>query len=184
MSSESKTFRNLFSLPPEDVVVLAGHGDMRANDWYSLTYELTRREDDQEVIRKGVSATILAESIKNIRSQKMLLLLDACYAGSAIAGFRGIEDRKALEQLARASGIYVVAASAEDQQAVEQPELSHGVFTYVVLKGQEGEAMKSQQDHQVTAMSLLLYIDNKMSQVRAVPGTAAWNRGKKKKRRH
>jgi len=115
VSSESKTFRNLFSLPPEDVVVLfiAGHGDMRANDWYSLTYELTRPEDDQEVIRKGVSATILAESVKNIRSQKMLLLLDACYAGSAIAVFLGIEDRKALEQLARSSGIYVVAASTK-----------------------------------------------------------------------
>ena len=172
-----ETLRN--KAQPEDVVVLyfAGHGDMRANDWYFLTYELTRPEDDQEVIRKGVSATILAESMKNIRSQKMLLLLDACYAGSAIAVFRGIEDRKALEQLARSSGIYVVAASTKDQQAVELPELGHGVFTYVVLKGLEGEAMKSQQDHQVTAMSLLLYINNKMPQisehtaVRLTPGS-------------
>ena len=139
------------------VLFIAGHGDMRANDWYSLTYELTRPEDDQEVIRKGVSATILAESIKDIRSQKMLLLLDACYAGSAIAGFRGIEDRKALEQLARASGIYVVAASAEDQQAVELPELGHGVFTYVAPKrpggrGHENPARPPSNCHEPSAL--------------------------------
>jgi WD40 repeat protein len=159
------TLRN--KAQPEDVVVLyfAGHGDMRANDWYFLTYELARPEDDQEVTRTGVSATFLADSMKSIRSQKMLLMLDACYSGSALAAFRGIEDRKALEQLARSSGVYVVAASTKDQQAVELPALGHGVFTYVVLKGLEGEATKSQQDRQVTAMSLLLYIDNKMPEI-------------------
>jgi len=152
---------------PQDVVVLyfAGHGDARENNWYFIPYEVTHPEDDQEVTREGVSATTLAEIVKSIPAQKVLLLLDACYAGSALTAFRGIEDRKALEQLARSSGIYIVAASSKDQQAVELPQLGHGVFTYVVLKGLEGEAVARQQDHRVTALSLSLYIDSQLPEI-------------------
>lgn len=109
----------------------AGH------DWYLLPHELTHPEDDQEVIREGLSASTLAEALKSIPAQKMLLL-DARHADGALAAFRGIENRKALQQLARSSGIYVIAASTKDQQGVEFPQLGHGVFTYVALKGGRG----------------------------------------------
>jgi len=152
---------------PQDVVVVyfAGHGVMRARDWYFLAHEITHPEDDQEVTRAGVSAATLAETLKSIQAQKVLLLLDACRAGGALAAFRGVEDRKALEQLARSSGIYVVAASTKEQQAVELAQLGHGVFTYVVLKGLEGEAMANQRDRQVTAVGLVRYIDSKLPEI-------------------
>jgi WD40 repeat protein len=151
----------------QDVVVLyfAGHGDVRANNWYFIPYDVTHPESDQEVATKGFSATALAQAVRSIRSQKVVLLLDACYAGSALKSFRGMEDRKALQQLARSSGIYIIAASTKDQEAVELQQLGHGVFTYVVLKGLEGEAASSQQYHTVTALSLLLYIDGKLPEI-------------------
>ena len=160
-----QTLRN--KAQPQDVVVVyfAGHGVVRAGHWYFLTHELTHPEDDQEVSRAGLSDATLAEALKSIQAQKVLLLLDACRAGGALAAFRGIEDRKALEQLARSSGIYVVAASTRDQQAIELPQLGHGVFTYVVLKGLEGEAVANQNGRQVTALSLLLYIDSKLPEI-------------------
>ena len=162
-----EALKTLQTAAPQDVVVVyfAGHGVTRGTNWYFLTHELTHPEDDEEVTRAGVSAAALAEALKSIPAQKVLLLLDACRAGGALAAFRGIEDRKALEQLARSSGIYVVAASTKDQQAVELPQLGHGVFTYVVLKGLEGEATANQQDHQVTALGLLLYVDSKLPEI-------------------
>jgi hypothetical protein len=67
---------------------------MLAMNWYLLPHELTHPEDDQEVIREGLSASTLAEALKSIPAQKMLLL-DARHADGALAAFCGIENRKA-----------------------------------------------------------------------------------------
>ena len=68
------------------------------------------------------------------------MLVDACKSGAVIIAFRGFEDRKALSQLSRSTGVHIVAASTKDQFAAEVKELGHGVFTYILLEGLKGKA--------------------------------------------
>ena len=76
-----------------------------------------------------------------------------------MTAFRGYEDRKAQAQLARSSGVHVIAASTPDQFAAEVKELGHGVFTYLLLKGLKGDAVSKASDRTVSVYGLLQYID-------------------------
>jgi len=156
-------------LPPQDVAViyLAGHGETIENTWYFLPFELTYPEREAEVKAKGLSSQELQEAIRALGAQKVLVLLDACKSGEALAAFagRGVEDRKALAMLARATGVHVVAASTKDQLASEVKDLGHGVFTYTLLRGLQGEARTG--SGPVTVRGLLSYVESQLPEVSA-----------------
>ena len=150
---------------PQDAVLiyLAGHGENIDDKWYFIPYELTYPEREEDVISRGFSSDELSNYIKNIKAQKILVLIDACKSGAALLAFRGFEDRKALSQLSRATGIHVVAASTKDQFASEVQELGHGVFTYTLLQGLNGRAAGSGES--ITVRKLLGYIEEKLPEL-------------------
>ncbi|HSE37757.1 MAG TPA: caspase family protein [Blastocatellia bacterium] len=152
---------------PQDVVIIyfAGHGDNRYSQWYFVPYEITQPEKDEQIKANGISSTMLSEELVKLRSQKVLLLMDSCRSGSAVASFRGYEDRKSLAQLARAAGVHIIAASGGDQLAAEVDELRHGVFTYVLLRGLQGEAVVGASGKSVTVRRLLAYIEEQLPEV-------------------
>jgi hypothetical protein len=151
----------------EDVVIIdfAGHGDSRADQWYFIPHEVTRPERDEQLQAGGISSAMISDELVKIRSQKVLLLLDACRSGGAVVSFRGYEDRKSLAQLARSAGIHVIAASGASQLAAEIDELRHGLFTYVLLAGLKGEAALGTSGRSVTVRGLLAYIEEQMPEV-------------------
>jgi WD40 repeat protein len=150
---------------PEDAVViyLAGHGENIEEDWYFIPYELTYPEREEEVKSKALSSDELSTCIRDIKAQKILLLIDACKSGAALVAFRGFEDRKALSQLSRATGVHVVAASGKDQFASEVKELGHGVFTYTLLEGLKGRAAGNGET--VTVRKLLGYLEEELPEL-------------------
>lgn len=99
----------------------------------------------------------------NIKAQKILVLLDACKSGSVLVAFRGFEDRKALSQLSRATGVHVIAASTKDQFAAEVKDLGHGVFTYTLLEGLKGKAAAGSEI--VTVRKLMGYIEEQLPDI-------------------
>ena len=148
---------------PQDVVVifLAGHGGTAAGQWYFVPHDLREPEKETEMAALGISAARLAKEIQSFSSHKLLLLVDACYSGSmltAFGGYRGFEERKALALLARSQGIHLLAASTRDQRASEVTELGHGVFSYLLLKGLNGEAVLRNGEKRVTVEGLMSYI--------------------------
>ncbi len=157
----------LRSAAPQDVVLiyLAGHGDSAGAGWYFLPHELVYPEREDAVRAQGLSSAEILEAIKQIGAQKVLLMLDACKSGEALRAFasRGVEDRKALSQLARASGVHVVAASTKDQFATEVKELGHGVFTYTLLEGLGGKA--AGEGGTVTVRKLLAYVEERLPEL-------------------
>ena len=158
----------LKSAPPQDVVMiyLAGHGDTIDNTWYFIPYDLVYPEREEAIKSQGLSSKEIQDAVKEIGAQKVLLLLDACKSGEALQAFasRGVEDRKALSQLARAAGVHVVAASTKDQFASEVKELGHGVFTYTLLQGLGGKAAGAG-DRVVTVRGLLTYVENELPEI-------------------
>jgi uncharacterized caspase-like protein len=116
-------------------------------------------EKDDVVIGQAISSAMIQDFVVKIRSQKVVLLLDACKSGTVATLLRGFEDRKTLDQLARATGIHVIAASTDSQAAAEVSELGHGVFTHLLLKGLNGEATLAGTKRSVTVRSLLTYVE-------------------------
>jgi uncharacterized caspase-like protein len=150
---------------PQDVVLiyLAGHGENIADKWYFIPHELTYPEREDEVKAKGISSEDIAGLIRNIRAQKVLVMIDSCKAGAMLIAMRGFEDRKALSQLSRATGVHVIAASTKDQFAAEVKELGHGVFTYTLLEGLKGGA--SAGDGTVTVRRLMTHVENRLPDI-------------------
>ncbi|MEW6740098.1 MAG: caspase family protein [Nitrospirota bacterium] len=150
---------------PQDAVLiyLAGHGENISDKWYFIPHELTYPEREEDVKTKGISSDELSGLIKNIKAQKILLLIDSCKSGAVLIAFRGFEDRKALSQLSRATGVHIVAASTKDQFAAEVKELGHGVFTYILLEGLKGKASGGTET--VTVRKLMGYVEERLPDI-------------------
>ncbi len=145
------------------LIYLAGHGESLNDKWYFIPHELTYPEREADVRTKGVSSDDLSGYIKNIKAQKILLLVDACKSGAVLIAFRGFEDRKALSQLSRSTGVHVVAASTKDQFAAEVKDLGHGVFTYTLLAGLGGKAAGPGEP--VTVRKLMVYVEEQLPEI-------------------
>lgn len=155
----------LQNINPQDAVLiyLAGHGDNINEKWYFIPHELTYPEREEDVKTKGISSDELSGYMKNIKAQKILVLIDACKSGAVLVAFRGFEDRKALSQLSRSTGVHIIAASTKDQFAAEVKDLGHGVFTYTLLEGLKGKAAGGGET--VTVFKLKAYLDEQLPEI-------------------
>jgi WD40 repeat protein len=155
----------LQNINPQDAVLiyLAGHGENINDKWYFIPHELTYPEREEDVKTKGISSDELSGYMKNIKAQKILLLIDACKSGAVLVAFRGFEDRKALSQLSRSTGTHIIAASTKEQFAAEVKELGHGVFTYTLLEGLKGKA--AGKGETVTVLKLKAYVDEQLPEI-------------------
>ena len=154
---------------PDDVVILylAGHGESAGSNWYFLPHDVIYPERADELQTKGISSQEIRDLVMQIGAKKVLLLMDACKSGFALQAFsaRGVDERRALAQLAHANGIHLMAASSKDQFASEVQELGHGVFTYTLLKGLKGGADGSPKDGVVTVRELLAFVEAQLPEL-------------------
>lgn len=150
---------------PEDVVIvyLAGHGETLNQDWMFIPYDLVTPENPEALQRGGISSRELAEAVKMIPAQKLMVMIDACKSGAATISFRGLEERRALAQLSRSTGTHMIAATTRDQPASELDKLGHGVFTYTLLEGLMGKAASGEKD--VTARKLMVFVEKEMPEL-------------------
>ena len=150
---------------PDDVVVvyLAGHGETLNEDWMFIPYDLVTPERPEVLQRDGISSRELAEAVKMIPAQKLMVIIDACKSGAATISFRGLEERRALAQLSRSTGTHMIAATTKDQPASELDALGHGVFTYTLLEGLMGKAASGEKD--VTARKLMVFVEQAMPEL-------------------
>ncbi len=142
---------------PEDVFVLylAGHGmaaETKNGDYYFIPQEALFT-GEKALLRASLSADELVELLRPIQAKKSLLLLDSCSADTfgktltklAYNTRTSAGDKAAIDRLMRATGITVLAATKDKQQAVEESETQgsgkgHGIFTSALLEGIKGNA--------------------------------------------
>ncbi len=160
-----KLLDSLKKTRPEDVVIvyLAGHGDTVDKEWYFMPTDIAYPERKDHVRKNGIPASKLDALVNEAPAQKIIMLMDSCKSGAALARTRGFEERKALSRLARASGIHVIAAAAKEQFAIELKEYGHGAFTFVLLEGLTGSAGKTLNgDDLVTIRELIAHIEDRL----------------------
>ncbi len=160
----------------------AGHGVMLEDkegklQYYLVPYDVTRQYNKSKVWRMGISGKELEKVSRSIQARKQILIMDACNSGGLKDSFkfRGAAEEKALNQLNRSTGIFLLAASQEDQYAVEFEKLGHGAFTYALLAGLKGDADGGRNDGKITVKELSAYIEDAVPELtESIQGTAQY----------
>ncbi|MBK9939395.1 MAG: caspase family protein [Chitinophagaceae bacterium] len=145
----------------------AGHGIMNdpedgsKPDFHLVLHKVTQMEGNETMLRENaMSATGLKDLLLKISAQKQLILIDACNSGGAITTFtRGVGEEAAIFQLARSTGFTVLSSTNQDQFATEVKAIGHGIFTYALLNGLNGEA-DLKNDGKITVKEIELYLND------------------------
>jgi WD40 repeat protein len=153
----------------EDVFMFyyAGHGVMSEDvtpQFYIVPFDVTQLVNtNAEMQKEAISAVELQKFSKDLKAQKQLFVFDACQSGGLVEmlASRGALEERAIAQLARSTGTYWIAASGSEQFATEFATLGHGLFTYVILQGLQGEA-DGNSDQKITVEELSSYVKDKL----------------------
>ncbi len=157
----------------EDVFVFyyAGHGVMSVEDkpqFHIIPHGVTQLYGDNRMLQsKAISSNELESFSMELKAQKQLYIFDACQSGGMTEHIaqRGNEEEKAIALLARATGTYWFTASGSEQYATEFAELGHGVYTYAILLGLQGQADAGSKDRQITVQELDVFIKDKVPEL-------------------
>jgi len=159
----------------EDMVLIyfAGHGapevDVAGIEADGLSKYLVPRDGDPDSLyTTALPMEEIQRIFMRIPSERVVMLLDTCYSGSA--GGRtfarqqtratGLNDQF-LERLTRSRGRVIITASAPNEVALEMSTLGHGLFTYYVLQGLSGKADRNG-DGLVTVSELYEYVEEEV----------------------
>lgn len=149
---------------PEDVVViyLAAHGINLDDEWYLIPHEFSLPLTKDKLRQIGVPSADFREKMAQVEARRTFLMIDACKSGTATSAFEAEVDRRAIRRLGRSVGMHVMAATANNQQAVEVKTLGHGVFTYTILAALKGEADLGPADGNVTVQEIVEFSEDKV----------------------
>ena len=131
-----------------------------------IPHDVVQLYGNEELLaERGISASELKGISQKINSQKQIFVLDACQSAGALDTFlRGAEEEKAIAQLARSTGTYWITSTGSNQFAAEFAKLGHGLFTYTMLEGMNGQGDVNQ-DKKLTIKELTFYLENKVPEV-------------------
>lgn len=123
-------------------VFYSGHG-LPSDDGASL-YLLPHGVDRQFLDRTAIEQSELVSALQAVSPKSVTLFMDACYSGQIRTGETLLASARPILIQPKAStfpsNFTVFTASAPDQLASSSPDLKHGVFSYYLMKGIEGEA--------------------------------------------
>lgn len=158
-----KNFRELAGqMAPQDVFIfyLAGHGEVRNGRYLFLPADLVF-ENEQALTDGAIGQADLERLLVGVPANKSLVLLDTCHSGiwaQQKPWGRGLEQKTAIECLMKATGRAIIAASGQEQMALEGYR-GHGVFTYAVLEGLRGAAdLGGNRNRQIELEELALHV--------------------------
>jgi WD40 repeat protein len=111
------------------LLFIAGHG---FNDGASYRFLATNAERLGDTFRGTtvVPWQILQEAVEAAKGRR-ILFLDTCHSGNAY--------NQTLSNAAYHANIIAYTAARFDQEALEDPKLGHGLFTYAVVEGLQGK---------------------------------------------
>ncbi len=141
---------------PNDTVVvfLAGHAETQGKDYYFLSSN-TEMSGETVAAETAVSWRTIQDSLSQARGQR-ILVADTCYAKGAF--------NPSLVNNASAAGVAVFSATdSADYVAEEKAELGHGVFTYSLLQGLQGQADSPRRpDNRITLAELKFFVKDEV----------------------
>ncbi len=145
-------------------VFYSGHG-LPAPDGKSL-YFLPHGVDKELLSRTAVGQNEIVAALSAAKPKSVTMFIDACYSGQTRGGDVLIADAKPVS-LKTDTNTYppnftVITASANDQISSSSSELKHGIFSFYLMKGMEGDA-DANQDGKITVGEMQDYLSDKVA---------------------
>jgi hypothetical protein len=145
-------------------VFFAGHG--LASDDGEQMYLLPYDGSPELLDRTAILRDELFTDIASANPRSVTVFLDTCYSGSTRGSEMLIAARPILlkaKDSAIPEGFTVFTAAAGDETAKPLEEAKHGMFSYFLMKGMEGDA-DTNGDKQITAGELHAYVKSNVVQ--------------------
>ncbi len=146
--------------PSTDVYVYySGHG-LPTADGQGL-YVLPQRADRDFVEETAIKQAEINAAIQAAKPKSVTIFLDACYSGQARTGETLLASARPVSLKAEIAefpkGFTVITASRGDQLSSSSPELKHGIFSFYLMRGLEGDA-DANKDGRITTGEMQAYL--------------------------
>ena len=144
-------------------VFYSGHG-FPSQDGKGL-YFLPFNVDKQYLDRTSVKQQELIVALQATKAKSVTMFIDACYSGQSrngetlMAGLKPIALKT--EEMAYPPEFTVITASAFDQLSSASADLKHGIFSFYLMKGMEGDADEAKKGR-ITTGDLHKYLSDKV----------------------
>jgi len=147
------------------IVFFAGHG-LASNDGKKL-YLLLQDSDADLLSRTALSRTELFKLINKHNPKSVKMFFDACYSGQTREEKTLLASARPIKVSAKETGgvpenFTIFTASQLDQISSGFKEAKHGIFSYYLMKGLEGDA-DSNKDRTITNGELLAYVSKEVN---------------------
>ena len=140
-------------------VFYSGHG-LPGADGKSL-YFLPVGTNKNLVAKTAISQKEIVDALKSAQPKSVTMFIDSCYSGQIRTGETLLASARpvvlTVQETAYPPDFTVITASASDQIASSSPDLKHGIFSYYLMKGLEGEADENK-DGTITIGKLQSYL--------------------------
>jgi hypothetical protein len=145
-------------------VYYSGHG-LPTADGRGL-YVLPQRADRDFIDKTAVTQAEINAAIQAAKPKSVTIFLDACYSGQARTGETLLVSARPVSLKAETrifpDTFTVITASTADQISSSSPELKHGIFSYYLMRGMEGDA-DANKDGRITAGEMQAYLAENVS---------------------
>jgi uncharacterized caspase-like protein len=123
-------------------VYYSGHG-LPSADGQTL-YLLPQQADRDLIEDTAVAQSRINAAIQATKPKSVTIFLDSCYSGAARTGQSLIASARPISLKANTqtfpADFTVFTASTAEQISSSSNELKHGIFSYYLMRGMEGEA--------------------------------------------
>jgi hypothetical protein len=144
-------------------VFFAGHGlaSSDGSNMFLLPYD-----GDPELLEdSAIDRKQLFADIQAISPRSVTVFLDSCYSGGTRAGGTLVANLRPIAIRAKEQnvpdGFTILSAAKGDQTSQSLEEAKHGLFSYFLMRGLEGDA-DANKDNQITAGELHNFVTDKV----------------------
>lgn len=144
---------------PDELVVLylSGHGTYDRED--GQLYYVTTDTDADRIQQTALEASYVTDQLEKCAARRKVLLLDCCFSGSAVQGFRSKgASHAATAPVVEAGGVHVITASQHWEQAFAADADQPSQFTGAMIEGLHSGQADLDGDGRVSANDLFRHI--------------------------
>lgn len=142
-------------------VYYSGHG-LPSDDGNSL-YILPHGADKQFIAKTAINQQEVVAALQAAQPKSVTMFMDACYSGQIRTGENLIASARPIAVKSNAqlfpAEFTVITASQSDQIASSSADFKHGIFSYYLMKGMEGDADENK-DNKITVGEMQSYLQD------------------------
>jgi hypothetical protein len=148
----------------EVYVYYSGHGLPTADG--QGRYLLPHLADRDFIDKTAITQTEINTAIQAAKPRSVTVFLDACYSGQARTGETLLASARPVS-LKTGKQLFpdnftVISASQADQISSSSPDLKHGIFSYYLMRGMEGDA-DANRDGKITVGEMHSYLTEQVA---------------------